>query len=492
MKAYLIARVSTEDQREALPAQVHRLLDYANRHALPYELIEFQESAYKGNREEFKQVLKKIQSSTEPIAVVFDKIDRYTRDSSAEEVRTLQSLYRSGSIELHFPSDNLVIHQGSPATDIMRLGLGVVLAQYYSDAISDNVKRRLEQKLRDGEWIGMAPIGYTNVTRPDGKKWVEIDTSTAQVVKSAYELYSTGNYSLKLVREKIGDQLGFEVATSQLDLILKNPFYIGQMRIKGKLYPHKYDTLISQSQFDQAQAVRGGYKVQPTRYAGLPYPYRGLINCADCGCRVTFEKKKGTYVYGHCTQWKGKHGAAYVPEREFNEQLLKVFESISIPDEALFQVSEALISKNAVDRNNKYERMHHLNTDIAKYKKRLEKLYEDNLDELITKELYERKTEEFKKKLMNLETQRKNIELDNEQDMTSVNNLLQLSNKAPKLFKMANHEQKRALINLVLSNLQLKGDLLRWNLKKPFDKMAFCAVSGNWLRGLDSNQRPSG
>ena len=110
MKAILIARVSTEDQKDALPAQVHKLLEYAKRRSLQYELIEVQESAYKGNRDRFRVIIEKIQSSKELVAVVFDKIDRYTRDSSAEEVRILQNLYRSGSIELHFPSDNLVIH----------------------------------------------------------------------------------------------------------------------------------------------------------------------------------------------------------------------------------------------------------------------------------------------------------------------------------------------------------------------------------------------
>ncbi|HXR50147.1 MAG TPA: recombinase family protein, partial [Verrucomicrobiae bacterium] len=160
MKAYLLARVSTDDQKDALPAQTFRLVEYAKRRGYKYQLAELRESAYKGNRDSFKVVVEEIKACKEPAIVVFDKIDRYTRDSSSEEVRTLQTLYRSGKIELHFPSDNLFIHKDSPATDLLRLGMGIVVAQYYSDAISDNVKRRFEQKLRDGEWIGMAPVGY--------------------------------------------------------------------------------------------------------------------------------------------------------------------------------------------------------------------------------------------------------------------------------------------------------------------------------------------
>ncbi len=46
---------------------------------------------------------------------MFDKIDRYTRDQSQDEVRTLNQLVKQGRIELHFPSDNLFINKNSPA-----------------------------------------------------------------------------------------------------------------------------------------------------------------------------------------------------------------------------------------------------------------------------------------------------------------------------------------------------------------------------------------
>ena len=44
MKAFLIARVSTDDQSDALPGQIYRLKDYATRKDLEYELFEIKES----------------------------------------------------------------------------------------------------------------------------------------------------------------------------------------------------------------------------------------------------------------------------------------------------------------------------------------------------------------------------------------------------------------------------------------------------------------
>jgi site-specific DNA recombinase len=481
MKAFLIARVSTEDQVDALPAQVHRLLDYAKRRAYEPDLIEFQESAYKGDRDEFKAIISKIQTSTEPVAVVFDKIDRYTRDSSAEEVRILQGLYRSGAIELHFPSDNLVIHKDSPATDIMRLGLGIVLAQYYSDAISNNVKRRLEQMLRDGECIGLAPYGYKNVTWQGGKKSVEIDAMKADAVRSAYEWYASGSYSIKLVTQKLHEAYGLKLSPGQLDKILKNPFYMGVMLVKGKLYPHKYDRIITEQVYEQAKQVREGYHVKPKRWAGLPYPYRGLISCAECGCRITFEKKKGLYIYGHCTQYKGKHNAQYILEEEFTKQLQKVIQSIAIPEEAYREVELALRQSHEDKKRMRTEHLARMDAEIEKYQTRIERVYEDYLDDVIPKSLYERKFEEYRKAQKSLQNKRINIEQVEDDYYSTAAHLLSVAKQAPTLFEKANFEQKRSLINLVLSNLQLDGDLLLWELKKPFDTMAFCNDNNNWL-----------
>ena len=50
MKAYLIARVSTEDQEDALPGQVYRLQEYCTRNGYEGKLYELQESAYKDGR----------------------------------------------------------------------------------------------------------------------------------------------------------------------------------------------------------------------------------------------------------------------------------------------------------------------------------------------------------------------------------------------------------------------------------------------------------
>jgi len=53
------------------------------------------------------------------------------------------------------------------------------------------------------------------------------------------------------------------------------------------------------------------------------------------------------------------------------------------------------------------------------------------------------------------------------------------------LYLKADRDQKRSILNLIVSNFQLEDKLLRWKYKKPFDLMAFCAKNANWLTTIE-------
>ncbi len=84
-----------------------------------------------------------------------------------------------------------------------------------------------------------------------------------------------------------------------------------------------------------------------------------------------------------------------------------------------------------------------------------------------------------------LQRQRDNIELVDDEYFGTVFHLLNLAKSAPKLFQKANIEQKRSLLQIVLSNFSLDGDQLRWKLKEPFETMVLCSENSSWLRVLD-------
>jgi site-specific DNA recombinase len=299
-KIILIARVSDVEQRKALPAQRLRLENYAKSIGYSpkqWNYHEFDESAYKDDRQKFASLIEdKIQSLSEPAIIVFDKIDRFTRDASQKEVRIMSSLVEKGKVELHFPSDNLYITKDSPASDLFRLGIGMLLAKYYSDSSRDNVKRRFEQMLNDGIWVHRAPIGYKNINRGTDKKPdkdIIIDKDKAHFIVKAFEMRATGApYSLiakELGKEGLRSNITDSKAPNKafLERILNNKFYYGTMVHSGKEYPHKYPPLISRGLFYECQKIKEQRKHEKTKYDSKEYTFKKIVKCGKCGRSVS-------------------------------------------------------------------------------------------------------------------------------------------------------------------------------------------------------------
>lgn len=84
MKAILIARISTEEQKEAgnsLPAQIVRFEKYCKNKDFPIlKTCSFDESAYSSDRTEFDLIIDFILEQKEKVAVCCDNVDRISRN----------------------------------------------------------------------------------------------------------------------------------------------------------------------------------------------------------------------------------------------------------------------------------------------------------------------------------------------------------------------------------------------------------------------------
>lgn len=268
MKAILLARVSTEEQKDAgnsLPAQMHRLQEYCKRKGFDVvKVFSFDESAYKTKRDEFDKIIEFIEGTKEKVAVCFDKVDRFSRNVFDKRVSILYEKAVADQIELHFASEGQVISSSMSAVEKFQFGMSLGLAKYYSDAISDNMKRANEQMIRNGQWPSKAPIGYMNIADDNDKRTIILDIEKAHLVRKIFELYATGNESIKTLAIKM-KKLGLQsyesktLVPSMVHHILNNPFYYGEMRYKKILYPHNYDKLISRQLYQKCQDIMTSY-----------------------------------------------------------------------------------------------------------------------------------------------------------------------------------------------------------------------------------------
>lgn len=472
MKSIYIARVSTEEQKEAnnsLPAQMVRMKKYGQNKG--FELLKefsFDESAYKVQRSDFDSILDFVLEQKEKIAVCFDKVDRLSRNVFDKRVGLLYDKALKDEVELHFVSDGQIINSQLSAVEKFNFSISLGLAKYYSDAISDNVKRAQEQMLRMGTYPSRPSFGYKRVPVSKEKTEIVVDDYAAGIVKKAYELYATGSYSLDLLRKKLKEEYGVNWSHGWTDKILKDTFYHGVMKWNKKFYHHRYQPIISKELFDRVQQIKAGFNKKRFKFAGLPYIYRGMLRCADCGLSITPEKHKGI-VYYHCTQYNGKHGAKWITEAGITEQLGKVFKNLQLPSETVEQILIGLneTHQGKMDFHNKqYEKLVQEQKSLTTM---MDNLYLDRLKGRITEDDYDKFFQSFNEKKVELETRLALLSEAEDNYYITAKYLLDIANRAYDLFIRSEVEERRQLLKLVLQNLRLEGKLVRYDALKPFD-----------------------
>jgi site-specific DNA recombinase len=491
MKAILISRVSTEEQKEAglsLQAQEERLKQYCKTKGFDViQVCSFDESAYSSNRTSFDAIIDVILAQTEKIAVCCDKVDRLTRNAFDKRISVLYEKALKDEIELHFVSDGQTITSRISAVEKFQFSINLGLAKYYSDAISDNVKRAMEQKLRKGEWLAKAPYGYKNITLPGDIKDVVVDQHAAHIVKQAFELYATGAFSLLLLCNKMKKDFDVDWGVSYIDKVFNNHFYYGIMMVKGNSYPHRYPPIITKELFDAVQAIKKSFNKKRSRFGGKQeYLYRGLLRCAQCGLAITPEKHKG-HVYYHCTQYNGKHNAKWFREEAITEQIGIAFKRMQLPREIVDQVIDTLSENHA----NKVEfhkkqfslltKKHQEITDM------LDNLYLDKLKGRITESQYDKFYHSLREQVTDVALKLEQLQAADDTYHITAKYLLELASRAFDLFISSEVEEKRQLIKLVLSNLKVDHENIVYDVQKPFDLILNCSEDQAWRPQRDSN-----
>lgn len=486
MKAVILARVSTEEQREAgnsLPAQTDRIKNYCSKKSFPIiKNFSFDESAYKIKRDEFDKLLDYVKDATqkEKIAVCFDKVDRLSRSVFDKRVGMLFEMALAGKIELHFVSDGQIINDQISAVEKFQFSMSLGLAKYYSDAISDNVKRAFEQKRRKGEWSGKPRIGYKNDTDIDDNKVIVIDVQRAHLVVKIFELYATANYSYDAVLEKV-TALGLKsidgkkLTRSSIEKILKDTFYCGIAQTKKYgSYPHKYEKLITKELFDRCEQVRLKRSKGPYKTQSKEYIFKGLLKCEECGCSMTPEthkKKSGlVFTYYVCTNAKKVCKRIYVPEETLLEPIYEVlgrFESISEATQdkivkELRKTTEAEIAFHKAQINR-------IRIEQDQYTQRKDSLLDLLLDKSITKEQYDKKLQTFSDKLQSLNLEFEEHTRADCDYQTTVATVFSLARRAKSIFESSETNEKRAFINYLLQNPTVKSKDLHFTMRSPFD-----------------------
>ena len=400
-KCIIYCRVPSKEQEDrgySLEAQEGLLKGYAENKSLDVvKIFKITESASgKQIRKIFNEMLRHVKKSKISI-ILCEKIDRLTRN--LKDGATVSDWLNEDEIrEVHFVKENFIVNKNTRAHENLVWDMKVAIARFYTNNLSEEVKKGQKAKIESG-WMPMgAKLGY-KISGEQGHKMQLIDEKTAPFIKRIFELYSTGNYTISQLVRKMEDEglkntTGKPLGHSSLHMILSNPFYCGSIRWNGEIYRGKHEPIISEEIFDEVQD-KLKRKLKAGKFNTHTHVFKGMIKCGHCGCLITWETQKGHH-YGHCKGFKPCDNKDYIRQEKIEEQIFDLLVKVAPKNErVLAWIKKAL--KDSLKDKVEYskEKIEALKKGLILMENRLDKIYEDKLDGVISAEFFNKKFKEY-------------------------------------------------------------------------------------------------
>ena len=474
-KFFIYARKSTDSedrQVRSIGDQIAELRELAKKENLEVvDLLVEKQTAKAPGRPVFAEMLKRIEAG-EAMGILAWHPDRLARNSV--DGGQIIYLVDTGVIqELKFPT---FWFDPTPQGKFM-LSIAFGQSKYYVDNLSENIKRGHRQKLKNGLWPQMAPLGYLN---NKATKMVYVNTEKAPLLKKSFELYASGKYTLKNLRKIISDfgllgTKGKMLSVSNFQYLLKNPFYHGLIRYNGEYFEGKHEPIISKKLFDQVQEVMK-QKSKPQIVDKMKYfLYRGFFHCAECGFTITADKKVKKsgkeYTYYYCTKKNPHHECSqnvFTKEENISSQIKTVIQKVSLPDDwADWMISELEKEKQAKAQSSVFFAQN-TKEEISKLDEKLEKLMTAYLENALSLEEYR----ESKNKLINQKQVLKDkinaFEQKSNNRFELATKFIETSKEAKIIALQENPEQGRDFLKKIGSNFRIAEQTLNFDFKNAW------------------------
>ena len=498
-KIFLYARKSTDEpERQVLSieAQMFELREYAKKENLNI-VREFVESktAKEPGREIFNEMVASIEKN-EAEGILAWHPDRLARNS-IDGGRIIYLVDTGKITTLKFPT---FWFDPTPQGKFM-LSIAFGQSKYYVDNLSENIKRGIRQKLRNGIWPAWAPLGYVN---DKNARCIAVDKEKAKYIKRAFEMYATGEYPLAQIRKIINSlglvgKKGKMLSVSNYQYMLKNKIYYGMIEYNGELYDGKHEPIITKKLFDSVQEVMKR-KSKPKGRRLKYYVYRGFFRCGECGCFITTETQKG-HNYLRCTKRKNPCSQRYVREEIITSQGQEEIKKVSLSSAWVDACVEDLEQERTRKIQAESSFVLKLRNELIEIEQKLDALLDLQLGGALSQEEYIAKKQKLLNQKIDISEKISASTQKSDNRFEPLINFLKATNQAEKIALQENPERIRDFLKKIGSNHLVRDRALALSLKKPWrvaqkwhsvslrDTLA-PAVSGkseNWRRVRDSN-----
>ena len=314
-----------------------------------------------------------------------------------------------------------------------------ILNEMYAKDTSKKINSVLQSKRNNGEYLGTAPYGYKKV--PENKYHLVIDEEAAEVVRTVFRMFLEGHGTMQIAdylsEQKIPIPSDYNKRNrgtksisyglwpqSTVRFILSNEVYTGTV-VQGKRkkisfksrkfvdvpeedwirVPNMHEAIVSKEDFERAKKILEATK--GSRIVENDYLFKGILQCFDCKGYIGIRSPdKNGNIYGRCQRYAryskfdvcSPHNFNY---QVFEENMIVVLREICkeySDKKKLEEIAKKSKSKEdkELDLRNKLKTY---KTQIEKETRKLDLLYEDRLEGIITVDSYIEKANKIKKEV---------------------------------------------------------------------------------------------
>ena len=430
MRVALYIRVSTEEQAMhglSIEAQTEALDAWskANENIIVDHYIDAGISARKKamKRPSLQRLLGDIRDGKIDL-VVFTKLDRWFRN--------IAEYYKVQEILEKYHVDWKTIHEDydtSTAAGRLKINIMLSVAQDEADRTSERIKVIFDGKKQRKEPVsGKVPYGYSVKD-----KRVVVDNNAAPAVRAFFQEYLASHFvsaAIAAAEQANGEKMSYYRAKT----ILRSPAYCGEINgIEDMCEPY-----ISKQQFDEIAKIR--YSRIRTATQNRVYLFSGIIFCDDCGHRMCARTYRKRPVYNCQFHYQGGKCSSKVniSEKDIEQFLLQNVDYELEKFSATAEAEKAQVKRPAVD--------------IATIKRKLSRLKDLYVNEMIDLDAYRKDYELFQSKICEAEK----AHIKKGPDVDAIKNYFQSGWES--IYSTLTTAQKRKFWLLSISEIRISPD----------------------------------
>ena len=285
---------------------------------------------------------------------------------------------------------------------ITYLSLYISAAETEDTKISRRTKECIHKARESGKCVHKAPRGYVNRQLDDEHRYVEIDETEAEQIRTAFKEVAKGVMTPTAVCRRM-NRNGFKIHKNSFFKVLRNPFYVGDIYVPeykddhiGTIPAHYvkglHEAIIDRDTFDAVQDVLDGKRRSTPKTTKVLDPdlyLRKYISCPVCGAPLTGSActgNGGKYYYYNCSR-DGKHFRCSAPKAH---ELFRRYVATLKPNKAVLKLYEAILDDIRMDKNRELNaEIAKLEQELGKCNERMESASTKYMDDEIDKKTYE-------------------------------------------------------------------------------------------------------